>query len=282
MGQGIAELLSKKGLDVTVVEKTKTLARQSRQQVEIKLDKQLSRWGITQAEKKSILSRIDFTDHDASLEKADLVIEAVTEDLESKKAVLERSDRLSPEHTILSSNTSTMSVTELAAVTCRPEQVIGLHFLHPSTRVHLVEIVRGLKTSPETVQKVRPFLDRLNLVGVEVFESPGFVTTRLIVTLINEALYTLMEGVATPSDIDAAMKHGFQFPYGPLEMADRFGLDSVLAWMERLFREYGDSKFRPAPLLKKMVRANQLGVKTGEGFFRYDEDGDRLKEDEKR
>ncbi|MFC4078033.1 3-hydroxyacyl-CoA dehydrogenase family protein [Salinithrix halophila] len=282
MGQGIAELLSKKGFDVTVIEKSEALARDARHHVEISLDKQLSKWGITQAEKKLTLDKITFTADDSALSRADFVIETVTENLAIKKEVFARCDHLCPEHVILSSNTSTLSLTELAAVTRCPDRVIGLHFLHPSTRVDLVEIVRGLKTSTTTVEKASSFLEILHLTGVEVFESPGFVTTRLIVTLINEALYTSMEGVATPEDIDTAMKRGYQFPYGPLEMADRFGLDSVLAALEGLFREYGDTKFRPAPLLKKLVRAGHLGVKTGEGFFRYDEDGDRLKEGEAR
>ncbi|MDR6224436.1 3-hydroxyacyl-CoA dehydrogenase family protein [Desmospora profundinema] len=276
MGQGIAELLSTKGFEVSVIEKTQALAEQARHFIELSLDKQLSKWGITQAEKKAILSRIHFTDEDTPLHHADLVIETITEDLEAKKEVFDRCDRLCPADTILASNTSTLSLTELAAVTRRPERVIGLHFVHPTTRVDLVEVVRGLKTSPETVDEVKALLEQIHLVGVEVYESPGFVTTRLIVILINEALYTLMEGVASPEAIDTAMKRGYQFAYGPLEMADRFGLDSVLAAMERLFREYGDNKFRPAPLLKKMVRAGHLGVKTGEGFFRYDEDGDRI------
>ncbi|PTX59951.1 3-hydroxybutyryl-CoA dehydrogenase [Melghirimyces profundicolus] len=279
MGQGIAELLSKKGFEVTVIEKTRALANQARHHIELSLNKQLSKWGITQAEKKIILSRIDFTNEDTVLERADLVIETVTEDLQEKKKVFDRCDRFCPMDAILSSNTSTLSLTELAAVTRRPQRVIGLHFLHPITRLDLVEVVRGLKTEEETVRRIRQFLEKLHLTAIEVHESPGFVTTRLIVILINEALYTLMEGVATPEDIDTAMIRGYQFPYGPLEMADRFGLDSVLASMERLFREYGDPKFRPAPLLKKMVWAGQLGVKTGEGFFRYDEDGDRLRED---
>lgn len=276
MGQGIAELLAKKGFDVSVIEKTQTLANQAHHQINVSLDKQLSKWGITQAEKKLILSRIQFTNEDAPLRHADLVIETITEDLEAKKEVFDRCDRLCPTNVILASNTSTLSLTELAAVTRRPERVIGLHFVHPSTRVDLVEIVRGLRTSPETVDEVKALLERLHLVGVEVYESAGFVTTRLIVILINEALNTLMEGVATPEAIDTAMKRGYRFPYGPLEMADRFGLDSVLAALEQLFRESGDNKFRPAPLLKKMVRAGHLGVKTGEGFFRYDEDGDRI------
>jgi 3-hydroxybutyryl-CoA dehydrogenase len=284
MGQGIAELLSAKGFDVSLIEKTQTLAELARHMIEVSLDKQLAKWGITQAEKKAILSRIHFTDEteEAPLKQADLVIETVTEDLATKKEVFHRCDRLCPEHTILASNTSTLSLTELAAVTRRPERVIGLHFVHPTNRVDLVEVVRGLKTSPATVDEVKKLLERIHLVGVEVYESPGFVTTRLILILINEALNTLMEGVASPQAIDTAMKRGYQFAYGPLEMADRFGLDSVLASMDRLFREYGEPKFRPSPLLRKMVRAGHLGVKTGEGFFRYDEDGDRIEKEELR
>jgi 3-hydroxybutyryl-CoA dehydrogenase len=167
-------------------------------------------------------------------------------------------------------------LTEIAAATNRPDKVIGLHFVHPVPKIPLVEVVRGLKTSQETVDTVLSLLPELEIKGIEVYESPGFVTTRLIILLINEALYTLMEGVATAEDIDRAMKIGYQFHAGPLEMADHFGLDSILAAMERLYREFGDTKYRPAPLLKKMVRAGHLGVKTGEGFYRYNEDGERV------
>lgn len=282
MGQGIAELTASKGFQTTLLEKSNELAQHAYHHIELSLDKKLSKWGITPAEKKSTLSRLQVTIDQEILRQADFVIESVYEDLETKKRVFETCDQLCRPEVILASNTSTLSLTEIAAATRRPEKVIGLHFVHPVPKIPLVEVVRGLKTSQQTVDTVVNLLPALDLEGIEVYESPGFVTTRLIVLLINEALYTLMEGVASAEDIDRAMKMGYQFKAGPLEMADRFGLDSVLASMERLFREFGDTKYRPAPLLKKMVRAGHLGVKTGEGFFRYDEDGDRIDQEEGR
>jgi len=168
-------------------------------------------------------------------------------------------------------------LTELAGHTKNPERVIGMHFVYPAFRIDLVEIIRGLQTSEETFRTTKDFVERvLEKKGVMVYESPGFVTTRLICLLINEALHLLEEGVATPEDIDASMKIGYSFQHGPLEMADRFGLDSVLAALERMFREFGELKYRPSFLLKKKVRAGQLGTKTGVGFFQYDKDGDRI------
>lgn len=276
MGQGIAELLASKGYETTIIEQDDEFARQAIHHIEMSLDKKLSKWGITPAEKKLTLSRIRATSDVEILKHADFVIESVYEELKTKLNVFQICDQYCRPEVILASNTSTLSLTEIAAATERPDKVIGLHFVYPVPNVPLVEVVRGLKTSQDTVDTVVQLLPHLEMEGIEVYESPGFVTTRLIILLINEALYTLMEGVASAEDIDRAMKVGYQFKAGPLEMADRFGLDSVLAAMERLYREFGDTKYRPAPLLKKMVRAGHLGVKTGEGFFRYDEDGDRI------
>ena len=280
MGRGIAELIASKGFETTIIEQNEELAKEAFDYIELSLDKKLSKWGITLAEKKMTLSRLHVTSDMNALKKADFVIESVYEDMKTKIEVFKQCDKLCRPEVVLASNTSTLSLTEIAAATNRPENVIGLHFLHPVPRTPLVEMVRGLKTSQETVETVVELLPKLELKGVEVYESPGFVTTRLIVLLINEAIYTLMEGVASEKDIDRAMKIGYHFHAGPLEMADHFGLDSILAALERLYREFGDIKYRPAPLLKKMVRAGHLGVKTGEGFFRYDEDGERIDEEE--
>ncbi len=282
MGRGIAELLASRGLETTVLEQSEESARQAVHHIELSLDKQLAKWGITPAEKKLTLSRIRATSDPEALRNADLVIESVYEDLDTKKSVFRLCDQFCRPDVILASNTSTLSITEIAAVTNRPDRVIGLHFVPPVQKIPVVEVVRGLKTSGETVQNIVELLGLLEMEGIEVYESPGFVTTRLICLLINEAVYTLMEGVATAEDIDRAMKVGYQFHAGPLEMADRFGLDSVLAALERLFREFGDTRYRPAPMLKKMVRAGHLGVKTGEGFFRYTEDGERIAGEEER
>jgi 3-hydroxybutyryl-CoA dehydrogenase len=278
MGQGIAELCASKGYDVLLLEKTDELAQYAKGKIELSLDKKLSKWGITNAEKKMTLSRIIFSSQMDLLGEADFVIESVVEDMDTKKMIFQLCDEVCREDVLLASNTSTLSLTEIAAATQRPDKVIGLHFVYPVTKRPLVEVVRGLKTSEESVTQLRTLLTSLQLTGVEVFESPGFVTTRMIVLFINEACNILMEGVAEASEIDFAMRNGYHFAYGPFEMADRFGLNSVLAALERLYREFGDAKFRPAPLLKKMVRAGHLGIKTGEGFFQYDKDGNRLLE----
>lgn len=277
MGQGIAEMLAIKGLEVLLVEKTEEKLRQAWEMIVLSLDKQIEKWAITVSEKKLILSKIHRIVDWSKLAECDMVIETITEDVEQKREVFERLDLICPPETILASNTSTLSLTELAGGTKRPERMIGLHFLYPVSKIDLVEIIRGLKTSEETFRETRQFVEEtITKKGIMVYESPGFVTTRLICVLINEALHTLSEGVASAEDIDSAMRIGYDFHYGPLEMADRFGLDAVLAAMERMFREFGDIKYRPSFLLKKMVRAGQLGAKSGEGFFRYDKDGDRI------
>lgn len=277
MGQGIAEMLAAKGLDVMLVEKTTERLEYSYEMIETSLDKQLEKWAITQAEKKLILSRIQKVTHFAELSSCDMVIETITEDLEAKQKVFNQLDQVCPSHIILASNTSTLSLTELASSTMYPERVIGMHFIHPVGKVDLVEIVRGLKTSDSTFEDTKAFVDEVvEKKGVMIYESPGFVSSRLICLFINEAMHVLQEGVASPEDIDDAMRIGYQFQYGPLEMADRFGLDSILAALDNMFREYGELKYRPSTILKKMVRAGQLGMKSGEGFFKYDKDGDRV------
>jgi len=277
MGQSIAEMLAVKGLDVYLVEKTPEKLQQAREMLETSLDRQLERWAITAAEKKLTLSRIHMESSLHDLAKCDLVIETISEDLGSKKEVMRQIDDILTPDAIVASNTSTLSLTELAGASRYPGRVIGMHFVYPAFRIDVVEIIRGLQTSDETFAKTKSFVDDvLSKKGVMVYESPGYVTTRLICLLINEALHVLEEGVASPEDIDDAMSMGYSFEHGPLEMADRFGLDSVLAALERMFREYGELKYRPSFLLKKKVRAGQLGIKTGIGFFKYNKDGDRL------
>jgi 3-hydroxybutyryl-CoA dehydrogenase len=277
MGQSIAEMLAAKGLDVYVTEISAERLGQAMDMLEASLDRQIERWAITQAEKKLILNRIHREVSVVNLSECDLVIETIVEDLDSKKAVFEELDRILSPDAVIASNTSTLSITELAGATKRPERVIGMHFVYPAFRVDVVEIVRGLQTSDDTYSRTKDFIDTLLAKrSVMVYESPGYVTTRLICLLINEALHVLEEGVASAEDIDSAMRVGYRFQHGPLEMADRFGLDSVLAALERMFREFGELKYRPSILLKKKVRAGQLGVKTGVGFFAYNKDGERL------
>ena len=277
MGRGIAEMLAVKGLDVFLVEKSQETLDGALALLEANLDRQLERWAITLAEKKLILGRIHKMRALQDLAECDLVIETASEELEVKKQLFRELDRCLPPRTVLASNSSTLSLTELAAVTAHPERTIGMHFVYPAFRIDVVEIIRGLQTSDDTFQRTKDFIENiLDKRGIMVYESPGYVTTRLICLLINESLHLLEEGVASAEDIDSAMRIGYQFEHGPLEMADRFGLDSVWAALERMFREYGELKYRPSIQLKKKVRAGHLGAKTGIGFFRYDKDGERL------
>lgn len=277
MGQGIAEMLAANGLDVVIVEQTTERLSYGLKMIEQNLDKQIEKWALTSAEKKLIMSRIQGADHYFSLADCELVIESISEDLEEKKALFKEVDRCCGPEVILASNTSALSLTEIASVTLHPERVIGMHFIYPVLKIDLVEIIRGLKTSEDTFIRTKSFIDEvIHKKGVMVYESPGYVTTRLITLFINEALHVLEEGVASVSDIDDAMRIGYSFQHGPFEMADRFGLDSVLAALENMFRDYGELKYRPSIVLKKLVRAGHLGVKTGEGFFKYDEEGTRI------
>lgn len=277
MGRGIAELVATKGFEVIMVGRTPSELEHARHCLDVALQREIDRWALTEAEKRVILSRIHMTSDTTELAKADFVIVAMVAEIEEDRQIFRTLDQICRKEVILASNTSTLSITEMAAATYRSTRVIGCHFLSPMTKTRVVEVVRGLKTANETVAEVMSLMEKLDRVGVEVFESTGYVTTRLIVPLINEACYTLMEGVATAEDIDTAMRLGFEMARGPLEIADRIGLDTVLVMAERLWREFGDLKYRPAPILRKMVRAGNLGVESGEGFFKYDADGDRLK-----
>lgn len=277
MGQSIAEMLAVKGMDVHLVERTPERLQHAMNMLEASLDRQMERWAITAAEKKLTLNRIHMETSLHHLAHCELVIETISEDLDGKKDVIRQLDGILSQKAVVASNTSTLSLTELAGASRYPERIIGMHFVYPTSRIDVVEIIRGLQTSDETFDRTKAFVEEsIAKKGVMVYESPGFVTTRLICLLINESLHLLEEGVASPEDVDTAMRDGYQFEHGPLEMADRFGLDSVLAALERMFREFGELKYRPSFLLKKKVRAGHLGVKSGIGFFKYGKDGERL------
>lgn len=273
MGQGIAIACAAAGLDVLVSERTPESARRALAEVAECLDHDIAKWRRTEAEKKAVLARIRTVDSLGALEAAQLVVEAVPDDLPLKVAIFQELDRACPPEDILATNTSALSVSEIAARTKRPERILGLHFLTPVPTVPLVEVVRGLGTSDQTFRDALDFLRLLGKTGIEVFESPGYVTTRVILPFINEAMHVVMEGVATAAAVDTSMRLGYGMPLGPLALADRMGLDEVMRWMQHLFDELGDLKYRPCPLLRKMVRAGRLGVKAGGGFFEYDEHG---------
>jgi len=273
MGQGIAIACGAAGLDVLLYEKSQAQAQASVEGIAESLERDIAKWRRTESEKKAILSRVRTVDEISGLEAAQIVIEAVYEDLDLKASIFQKLDQVCPPEDILATNTSSLSVTEIATRTKRPDRVIGLHFLQPVPKVPLVEVVRGLSTSGETFQATMDFVRLLGKTGIEVFEYPGYVTTRVILPFINEAMHVVMEGVATADAVDTSMRLGYGLPVGPLALADRMGLDEVGRWMQYLFEELGDLKYRPCPLLRKMVRAGQLGVKSGKGFFEYDEDG---------
>jgi 3-hydroxybutyryl-CoA dehydrogenase len=276
MGQGLAEAIAATGQEVTLVDRTTKIAEKGIKRISECMDREINRWGLTKSDKRAILSRIHPSSDLSVAEDAEIILEAIHEDLEKKQALFEKLDTICNPDAILVTNTGTISVSEIASATMRPNKVIGMHFLNPVTKIPLVEIVKGLKTDDTTFQRAVAFANMLEKKWITVIEYPGYVTTRIIVPLLNEAMHVLMEGVATAEDIDDAMKLGFGFNIGPLALADLMGLDVVMSWMMNLLDELSDHKYNPCPILRKMVRAGHLGVKTGKGFFEYDAEGNRM------
>lgn len=270
MGAGIIQVLAQNGYEVVLRARRQTSVDGGIAKVTKNLDKLVKKEKITEADKDEILGRIHGSTDIAIVKDADLIIEAATEDMEAKKALFKELDELCGPDTILATNTSSLSITEIAAATNRPDKVVGMHFFNPVPAMKLVEIIKGLTTSDETRDAVTDLAVALKKTPVEVAEAPGFVVNRILIPMINEAIGILADGVADAEGIDNAMKLGANHPMGPLALGDLIGLDVVLAIMNVLYTEYGDSKYRPHVLLKKMVRAGKLGQKTGEGFFKYD------------
>ena len=274
IGQGIAEVAAYSGIEVVLSDIDEHVLEAGLDGIENSLDGAIERWGITAGEKRAILSRIRTVVGVDEAAGCEFAIGAVPERMKLKKELFKKLDDACDPDTILVTTTSTLSITRIAEETSRPDKVVGMHFLYPVPRADVVEVVRALKTSDETFGSAVGFAEEMKKRVVEVYEYPGFVTTRVIVPFINEAAYALLEGVASAEGIDTAMKLGFGFPVGPLEMADNIGLDEVILWMEGLHRELGDFKYRPCPLLRKMVRDRKLGRKTGEGFYKYPDGGE--------
>jgi len=273
MGQGIAQTISSAGLDVLLIEKSEKQLKHSKAMLSESMDREIKRWGMTKSEKKAILSRIIWDTSSDKIGDRDLIIEAVDEDYDLKVQIFTQLDKKAKQDCIFVSNSSTLSLTKISEKTSRPDKMIGLHFLNPVPKIPVVEVVKCVHTSVETIAKVKTFVSNIGKTPVEVYEYPGFVTTRAIVPLLNEAMYILLEGVATAKDIDTAMRLGYNFQMGPLEMADSMGLDEVLAWMETLWKTLGEPRYRACPILRKLVREMKLGKKSGEGFYKYDENG---------
>ncbi len=276
MGQGIAETVAGAGLEVIGVEKDEAALKDGLEGLNHTMDNEIKRWGKTAAEKRAVLSRLKGTTNLGELKNCDIVVEAVDENFQLKRQIIEAFYAIGKQDAVFISNTATLSLSKLAETARYPDRIIGMHFLNPVPAVPLVEIVRGMKTSNETFAMVKMFAERIGKTPVEVFEYPGFITTRTILPMLNEAMHALMEGIASAADIDTAMRLGYSMQSGPLEMADAMGLDEVLMWMETLWHELGEPRYRPCPLLRRMVRESKLGKKVGEGFFKYNEDGKRL------
>ena len=270
MGNGIAHVFAQLGYPVSLVDIDQDTLDRAMQTIEKNLDRQVSKGILTEAEKTESLKRIQlFTALDEGVKNVDLVIEAATENSDIKLDLFRKIDQFSPAHCILASNTSSISITKIASVTNRPAQVIGMHFMNPVPVMKLVEVIRGYATSDEVTEQIMSLSRNLGKEPVEVNDYPGFVANRILMPMINEAIYTLFEGVAGVSEIDTVMKLGMAHPMGPLQLADFIGLDVCLSILKVIHEGFGNPKYAPCPLLVNMVAAGYKGVKSGEGFYQY-------------
>lgn len=270
MGSGIAQVAAQSGFKVILNDMKDEFVQRGLQTIDKNLSRNVSKGRISEEDKKEIQSRIKVSTDLQDAKDADIVIEAATEKMDIKTMIFKTIDQAAPSHAILASNTSSLPITEIAAVTNRPAQVIGMHFMNPVPVMKLVEVIRGLATSDEVYKAVEELAKKMDKTPVEVNDFPGFVSNRVLLPMINEAVYAVYEGVATPEAVDQVMKLGMNHPMGPLELADFIGLDTCLYIMEILHEGLGDSKYRPCPLLRKYVKAGWLGKKTGRGFYVYE------------
>lgn len=270
MGNGIAQSCAVAGIDVVMVDVADAPVQRGIATIAGSFDRLIKKEKLTSEAKTQALAHIKGATDYAELKSADLIIEAATENLELKLKILRQVDALAKADAMIASNTSSISITTLAAATSRPDWFLGMHFFNPVPLMALVELIRGLQTSPETIAAAKSFAQRLGKSPIVVKNSPGFVVNRILCPMINEAIFALQEGLASAEDIDAGMRQGCNHPIGPLALADLIGLDVMLAVMNVFYADFNDPKYRPAPLLKEMVAAGYLGRKTKRGFYRYD------------
>jgi len=269
MGSGIAQVFAQAGFDVRLIDVVPAALDRARTTIERSLDKFVEKGRLSPGDRDLVLDRIAFGGSLGELAAADVIVEAIVEDVSAKRALFGTLDRIARPEVVLASNTSSISITVLGAATARPHQVVGMHFMNPVPLMTLVELVRGQATSSETMHLAAELCARLGKTAVEAADYPGFISNRLLMPMINEAIYALMEGVGTAEAIDTVMRLGMNHPMGPLALADFIGLDVCLAILEVLHDGLGDPKYRPCPLLKRMVAAGHLGRKSGQGFYRY-------------
>ncbi|WP_207638388.1 3-hydroxybutyryl-CoA dehydrogenase [Desulfoscipio gibsoniae] len=270
MGSGIAQVSAMAGLDVVLNDIKDEFVNRGMGIIEKNLSRDVSKGRLDEAGKEAIMKRFKPSTSLQDAADVDIVVEAAIENMEIKGKIFRDLDEITPQHTILATNTSSLPITEIGAVTKRPEKVIGMHFMNPVPVMKLIEVIRGLATSDDTFNAVKELSERMNKVPVEVNDAPGFVANRVLIPMINEAVYCVYEGIATPEAVDQVMKLGMNHPMGPLALADLIGLDTCLYIMEVLHDGLGDSKYRPCPLLRKYVAAGWLGRKSGRGFYVYD------------
>lgn len=270
MGSGIAQVFAQSGFQTVIYDLAATALDKSKAGITKNLDRAVEKGKMTSADRDAVLGRLSWTSNLADLAQADLIVEAIVEKLETKLQTWKQLDELCRADAIFASNTSSLPITQLAGGVSHPERFIGMHFMNPVPVMQLVEIIRGYMTSDAVYQTIFDLSKTLGKVPVTVEDSPGFISNRILMPMINEAIFCLYEGIATKEDIDTVMKLGMNHPMGPLTLADFIGLDTCLFIMEVLYRDFADSKYRPCPLLRKMVQAGQLGRKTGAGFYTYE------------
>lgn len=275
LGQEIVRIISQHGIEVIFIDLTEERIRTIFKEIRKQMDELIDKWGMTKGEKRAVLSRIKGSTDYNDIKDCDLIIETINNkqrgtSLDIRKEIFRKVEAVVSRDTVITSNNATLMISDLASVLSYPDRAAGIHFMTPASKVKVIEVIRGIETSKYAYEFVIKFAKMIEKKAITINETPGNISTRLMVTLINEACETLMEGVASVKCIDMTMKLGYGMQFGPFEMADRVGLDKVLKWMDNLYKEFGVQKFKASPIIKRLVRANYLGRKTGKGFYKYE------------